>query len=185
MVPYTDNYTDLTLTAGVQYSLLLTYNTGSSSPGYSFSITGPGCASTLTSCGVPIQPGTTSTTSNLGDTVLPTFQGGTLLVDVPGQTYSQNFTLDGSGTNTIDQNGNAVTLSGVFCDAIPGTPGGIIIANSGSGGSVTLTGVNTYTGATTINSGATLALAGAGSVASSSGVADNGTLDISGTTVFR
>ena len=45
-------------------------------------------------------------------------------------------------------------------------------------GSETLSGTNAYTGATTINGG-TLALSGTGSVASSSGVADNGTFDIS------
>ena len=48
-------------------------------------------------------------------------------------------------------------------------------------GTETLTGVNTYTGATTTSAG-TLALAGTGSIALSSGVADNGTFDISGLT---
>ena len=56
--------------------------------------------------------------------------------------------------------------------------GGLTVA----GGTETLTGANSYTGATTINSGATLALSGAGSIAASSGVAANGTFDISGTT---
>ncbi|UXL08124.1 autotransporter domain-containing protein [Achromobacter xylosoxidans] len=45
-----------------------------------------------------------------------------------------------------------------------------------------MTGVNTYTGTTTVDSGATLALTGGGSVAASSGVTSNGTLDISATT---
>src|ERR1700677_1105071 len=44
------------------------------------------------------------------------------------------------------------------------------------------TGVNTYTGTTTINSGATLALAGSGTIATSSGVIANGTFDVSQTT---
>jgi autotransporter-associated beta strand protein len=113
--------------------------------------------------------------------VNPVFQGGTLQTDQAGGSYAQNFTLDGSGTNTIDQAGNASTFSGVFSDATAGTPGSIIIANSGVGGSATFTGINTYTGSTTINSGATLALAGSGSIAASSGVAANGTFDISQT----
>ncbi len=56
------------------------------------------------------------------------------------------------------------------------------ISNSGSGGSVTLSGVNTYTGATTIDNGATLALTGGGGIATSSGVANSGAFDITGTT---
>ena len=124
--------------------------------------------------------GQTYLASGLGTTVNPVFQGGTLQTDQNNGAYSQDFTLDGSGTNTIDQTGNASTFSGVFSDATPGTPGSIIIANSGVGGSVTFTGVNTYTGATTIDTGATLALAGLGSIATSSGVVDNGALDISG-----
>ena len=119
--------------------------------------------------------------SNLGSTVNPVFQGGVLKTDQANGAYGQNFTLDGSGTNTIDQAGAASTFSGVYSDAVGGTPGGVIIANSGSGGGVTLTGGNTYTGATTINSGASLLLSGGGSIASSSGVADSGTFDISGT----
>ncbi|HWU78023.1 MAG TPA: hypothetical protein VN043_16110, partial [Rhodanobacter sp.] len=65
-----------------------------------------------------------------------------------------------------------------------GTFGGVIGGTGGltlTTGTETLTGVNTYSGATTINGG-TLALTGTGSVASSSGVTDNGTFDISGTT---
>lgn len=120
--------------------------------------------------------------SNLGGSVNPVFQGGTLLMDQANGSYSQDFTLDGSATNTIDQNSNNVTFSGVFSDATVGTPGALIIANSGTGGEVVLTGTNSYTGATTINSGAALALSGAGSIATSSGVVDNGVFDISNTT---
>ena len=126
-----------------------------------------------------ITPGI-SLASQLGTSFSPQFEGGTLLMDQPGATYSQNFTLDNSGTNTIDQNGNSTTFTGVFSDATTG--GTLIIANSGSGGSVTLTGTNTYTGATTIDAGATLALSGTGSIATSSTLAANGTFDISGNT---
>ena len=120
--------------------------------------------------------------SQIGVTVNSIFEGGTLLLDQPGATYGQSFTLDGSGSNTIDQNGNNATFTGIFSNAVPATPGGIIIANSGSGGAVTFTGTNTYTGGTTINAGATLALSGTGSIATSSGLLDNGAFDISGTT---
>ena len=119
--------------------------------------------------------------SDLGTTLTPNFAGGTLQMDQPGGTYGQNFTLDGSGTDAIDQLGNSTTFSGVFSDAVPGTSGSLTITNSGVGGSVTFTGVNTYTGLTTVDTGATLALAGAGSIASSAAVVDNGVLDISAT----
>jgi autotransporter-associated beta strand protein len=120
--------------------------------------------------------------SALGSTVNPVFQGGTLVMNQAGTTYTQSFTLDNSGTNTIDQDGNASVFSGVLSNAAANAPGGITLINSHTGGSVTFTGVNTYTGATMINSGATLALSGSGSIATSSGVADNGTFNISATT---
>ena len=114
--------------------------------------------------------------SALGVTVNPVFQGGTLRMDQPGATYAQDFTLDGSGTNTIDQFGNNSTFSGVFSDATPGTPGAVIIANSGAGGSVIFTGINTYSGGTTISAG-TLQLGDGGADGSILGdVLDNGTL---------
>ena len=79
--------------------------------------------------------------------------------------------------NTIDSDGNAVTMSGAFTGAGP-----ITFLDSVGGGSVTLTSTgNTYTGPTTINSGGTLMLSGSGTLATSSGLADNGVFDISGT----
>lgn len=72
----------------------------------------------------------------------------------------------------------------VFDQAADGNFSGIV---SGSGsltksgtGVLTLTGTNTYGGRTTIHAGA-LALTGTGSIATSSGLLDDGTFDISGT----
>ena len=113
--------------------------------------------------------------SNLGASVNPVFAGGTLLVDLPG-TYADNFTVDASGTSTIDQGGLASTFSGAFSDATS-VVGHLNIANSGTNGAVTFTGTNTYTGGTTINSGATLALGDGGTTGSVVGdVTDNGAL---------
>ena len=125
--------------------------------------------------------GTIYQSSNLGTTVNPVFDGGTLQVSGAG-TIANNFTVN-ANNGVIDQNGSASIFSGVISDAVSGTPGSMSIANtSNNGGSVTFTGSNTYTGSTTINSGATLALAGSGSIATSSGVINSGTFDISATT---
>lgn len=126
--------------------------------------------------------GTTYQASKLGNSVSPAFQGGTLQIDTANPSYSQNFTLDTSTTNTIDQTGNSATFSGVFSDGVSGNPGNLVIANSGTGGAITFTGVSTFTGSATINSGATLALTGTGSLATASQIFDGGTFDISGTT---
>ena len=56
------------------------------------------------------------------------------------------------------------------------------MTNTGTGGSVTFSNVNTYTGPTTISNGAGLFLTGSGSIATSSLVTANGAFDISGTT---
>jgi autotransporter-associated beta strand protein len=102
--------------------------------------------------------------------------------DISGSTAGATIpNLSGSGTIFLGrqeltvQNGG--TFSGVLADGgiSGGTMGSLIIA----GGTETLTGINTYTGDTTINPGATLALFGAGSISNSSVVIDNGTFDIS------
>jgi autotransporter-associated beta strand protein len=116
--------------------------------------------------------------SGLGTLVNPAFKGGTLNIDAP-VALGQGFTL-GSAGGRVQANGTAATFSGVISDEVTGTPGALGIV--GTGGAVTLSGANTFTGATTVGSGATLALSGTGSVAASSGVAANGTLDIAGTT---
>lgn len=85
-----------------------------------------------------------------------------------------------SGGGAVRLGGQTLSLTnaaGTFDGVIGGT-GGVHLV----GGTQTLTGVNTYSGATTVDNGAVLALAGTGSVALSSGVTNNGTLDISATT---
>jgi outer membrane autotransporter protein len=115
--------------------------------------------------------------SNVGGSVNPAFDGGTLTID-SSTPLSSNFTVSTNG-GTIDAAGTPVTFSGVISDLTSG--GSLVIADSNNANSVvTFTGANTYTGGTTINQGATLALAGSGSVSTSSAVAVNGAFDISG-----
>lgn len=82
----------------------------------------------------------------------------------------------GNQTLTFTGGPNPLGTTPTFAGAIQGA-GGITAA----GGTQILSGVNTYTGATTIAPGATLGLSGTGSIAASSGVAANGTFDISNT----
>jgi autotransporter-associated beta strand protein len=84
------------------------------------------------------------------------------------------------GSKTLTITNGSTTFSGTIADGglFGGTGGSLTIA----GGTQTLAGTNLYTGATTINLGATLALLNSGSISTSSGVAANGTFDISQTT---
>ncbi|GAB2564389.1 hypothetical protein GCM10027066_04580 [Dyella jejuensis] len=113
-----------------------------------------------------------SSANNLGSGAV-TLDNGTLTMTA-GMTDDHDYAL-ASGGGTIDVDGNNVTLQG----GVSGS-GSLTLANSGSGGALTLAGTNTYTGATNINSGATLALSGVSSIAGSSDVTNNGTFDISG-----
>jgi fibronectin-binding autotransporter adhesin len=130
-----------------------------------------------------INSGQTINASSLSTSATPNFQGGTLEVD-KSATYANNFVLGAATSaqeaNMIDAHGNAGTFSGIFSDATSGVSGNITILDSIGGGKVTFTGVNAYTGPTTINSGATFALSGSGSIPISQYVLDNGSFDISG-----
>lgn len=126
-----------------------------------------------------VAAGTIKNSSDIGVSVKPDIAGGTLFIDQAG-TISNNFTLSSATTNTIDANGKSAIISGVISNQSSAV-GTVTIADSGGSGAITLTGVNTYTGATSVSSGGTLKLSGSGSIASSSGVALNGTLDISDT----
>ena len=127
--------------------------------------------------------GAVKNSSDLGITVNPRFDGGTLKVSTAG-TLSSTFTIT-SANGTIDQNGVASTFSGVVSNDVSGTAGGITIINTGTAnaGAVTFSNTNnTYSGSTSINAGAKLSLSGSASIADSSGVSTAGTFDISGTT---
>ncbi|MCX7375199.1 MAG: hypothetical protein NTY94_00505 [Alphaproteobacteria bacterium] len=107
----------------------------------------------------------------VGGTVLPVFDGGTLAAN--GGVTALNFTITGAN-GTLDQAGLHTMLTGVLSDAVAGTPGGLTIVNSGAGGSITLSGANTYTGTTTIGTGTTVAVNG--SLAGTVLVTDGGML---------
>ncbi len=106
--------------------------------------------------------------TQLGSTVNPAFEGGTLKLDKSGF-YASDFTINHLG-GTLDANGNESRFKGVFSD-LPGDSLGNLTVTDGVGnaGSVIFEGQNTYTGKTIVNN-ATLVLAGAGSVSSSAGV---------------
>jgi hypothetical protein len=109
----------------------------------------------------------TTTGTDVLDSGNITVNNGVIQLMLDGATLTQLFDVQPGGM-TIDQNSNSATIGGVISGS-----GNVIIANSGNGGSVTFTEVNTYTGSTTINQGATLT--NNGSIASSSGVTNNGT----------
>ncbi len=114
--------------------------------------------------------------SDLGTSVNPAFEGGTLLANTAS--VSSDLTIDNAGGTIQAQNGVGATFSGTISNASGASTGTLTIANSGSGGSVTFTGANTYTGTTAVATGATLALSGGGSLASTTvNVASGATLD--------
>ncbi|WP_343315400.1 autotransporter domain-containing protein [Brucella sp. BE17] len=141
----------------------------------------PGAPSTATDIA---GAGTSYDASNLGDSVNSVFTGGTLVADQNNQTHSNNFTLDSSASNTIDANGNITTFTGTFSDVDSAQPGKITFADSSANGNgkVTLTGENTHTGGTMLNSG-TLALSGNGTLGANSNTTtvNGGTLELGGT----
>lgn len=82
--------------------------------------------------------------------------------------------LTGLGTVSLAANTLSLTAGGNYGGVIEGT-GNIVL----TGGTLFLSGANTFSGTTTIGGG-TLALSGSGTLAASEGIVDNGTFDISG-----
>ncbi|GCE84602.1 autotransporter domain-containing protein [Komagataeibacter diospyri] len=90
-------------------------------------------------------------------------------------TTARNITLGAGGGEISPDAGTTLSVA-----APVGGAGGLTMDGAGT---LVLEGTNTYTGITTISSG-TLELSGLGSIATSGGVVDNGTLDISGSSIW-
>lgn len=118
--------------------------------------------------------------SDLGTTVTADFKGGTLRIDAGG-IIASSFTIEAYSGNIIDAYGH----TGVFSGAMSG-PGGLTFADSVGGGTLVLTGNNTYTGGTTIASGTLQIGAGGTSGAIVGNIVDNGALvfDLSTATAY-
>ena len=130
--------------------------------GYSFVAMNNGSAPIFTS------PGITGSSNNISTTTVTTFAGGTLVVNVPGS-YSTSYDTGSGGS--IDQSSNTASFSGVFSGS-----GALNFVNTGSGGDIILSGTNTYTGATTVDTGAKLSVNGSIASSSSLTVSSGGTI---------
>jgi autotransporter-associated beta strand protein len=92
--------------------------------------------------------------SDITNTTNQVFDG-QILKMVSARTIASDFAItDQHGT--IDQNGFASTFSGIISDSSNFINGKLIFTNSGAGGSITLSGSNTYSGGTELNPGSNL-----------------------------
>ena len=119
-----------------------------------------------------IGPGGPRIASTLVDNVDIIFNGGRLLIDRSG-VYNNNMKLSASPANAIDLSGNSATFSGVLSDL--SSVGAMRFTGAGV---ATLTGANSYTGATVIDNGTTLRIGAGGTTGTlgSGPVTTNGTL---------
>lgn len=167
----------LTLSGSTGSSVLLT--SGSSTFADGVTVTGPGTVLSVgassTECGTTVMQGP------LGTGTLSMGNGTTLTTPSSvGQISLGNAILAGSGVVLSPGMCSSFLLSGGISDLCG--PGSLEIA-----GTVILTGANTYSGGTTIDSGATLQLGNGGTTGSIVGdVVDSNTLafDLSGCTTF-
>jgi autotransporter-associated beta strand protein len=102
-----------------------------------------------------------------------TLNGGTLQWDGVTTDVSSQLVL-GAGTDTLDANGNAITLAGAVGN---GGPANLAVQSSVPGGLLTLNGANTFTGGLTLTNG-TLTLGGTNVYTAATAV-NGGTLKIS------
>ncbi|EAT59359.1 autotransporter-associated beta strand repeat-containing protein [Chlorobium ferrooxidans] len=129
--------------------------------------------------GTTLTSGTLSLGSSgaIGSTGAITFSGGTLQYTASNTTdYSGRFSNEASQSYKVDTNGQDVTLASVLSSS------GGTLTKSGSG-TLTLSGVNNYTGVTTVSAG-TLKLGAAGDATNTPlGTIDGATSIISGATL--
>ena len=113
--------------------------------------------------------------SDVGTTVNPDFQGGTLRDNVNAATDNHAYNVENFPTNAIDEFGNTVTFTGSFSGAGP-----LTFADSVGGGNAIFTGTSILGGAVTVNSGAALTwgngTGGAFLIGAGDAVVDNGSL---------
>ncbi len=113
--------------------------------------------------------------SQVGTTVNPDFQGGTLRDDVNAATDTHAYNVENFPTNTLDEFGNTVTFTGTFSGAGP-----LTLTDSVGGGNAIFTGTSVVGGAVTVDTGAKLTwgngTGGAFLIGPGNAVVDNGAL---------
>jgi autotransporter-associated beta strand protein len=137
---------------------------------------GPAAAGTV---GTNIGGGTVQVGNNasLGAGDVAFAGSATLQAGTAGLSLANNIQIGNGFTATIDTAGNTFSLSGTISN-VSGS-GALAVASSTTGGTLIVTGPNTYSGGTTVNAGATLQIGNngtAGSLPSTGAVADAGSL---------
>ncbi|HWA99350.1 MAG TPA: autotransporter-associated beta strand repeat-containing protein, partial [Pirellulales bacterium] len=103
-----------------------------------------------------------------------TFSGGTLrLGNAYAESSNRAFNLNSSG-GTIDVTGASATIGGSIRDGA--TAGGLTV--QGAGGTLYLTGNNTFSGPLSVASGSSLTLTGSGAISGTAAVTVGGTLNL-------